>query len=93
MWDLRNSAEHEHDNAELSEALNKVIADIIAKHNTQFDGPFHPTELYKLTAAHISYKQAWILNARAADQRTIRKEQNDTAMQGMRHIMRNFLTS
>jgi hypothetical protein len=91
MWDLRNSAEHEHDNDELSKRLNTEITGLIALHPNQSDGPLHPSEIYKLRSAQIFYKLAWILNIRAADQRNIRKDQNDTYMNGMRNIMRNFL--
>jgi hypothetical protein len=60
LWDLRNSAEHEHDNAELSDRLNTEITSLIALHPDHSDGHFHPSELHKLRSAKISYKQAWI---------------------------------
>jgi hypothetical protein len=93
LWDKRNCAEHEHDNEVLSATLNSEISNLIKKHHQKSDGPFHPSELNKLQSSHLAYKVAWILNVQAADDRILRKEENDTCLQGMRTVMRNFLNA
>jgi hypothetical protein len=91
MWELRNSVEHEKDNTILHDKLDSEILVLIQQYSHRNDGAFHPSEIAKIEAADVNYKQAWILNVKAADNRTLRKENSDTTLQQMRNTMRDFL--
>jgi Fe2+ transport system protein B len=90
MWDLRNSTEHKHDEKALSERITAEIQAILAQSH-QPEGAFHPTKVARLMVANLSYKQEWMKNIKSAEQRALRKIQNDDSIQQMRTTLRNFL--
>jgi hypothetical protein len=58
---------------------------------SEFEVMIRPSEVQKVMAGIVRYKEAWLKNIQACENRIHLSNQNNQGVQGMRRCMRSFL--